>query len=149
MEDNKIYFDCYEISPGFLKGQLQIVNPFERIFKDFLDFFLQREEYNLENYNKLVRNYYIYKNQFKKYGLTFQIRDGDKIGNKKLFSKIFFFPKKICSDFFYFKDFKDKFSFKGKDYILPNFTFSHYKEKDDKAFLEIRHHFFKKKRKKF
>ena len=115
MEDNKDYFlNCYEINPIFLKGQLRVVNPFERIFKDFLEFlyFLDREEI----YNKLVKNYYIYKNQFKRYGLTFPIKDENE--NEFLPSKIFFLPKITYLKFKDFKDIKNKFSYKGKDYFL-------------------------------
>ena len=132
MEDNKDYFlNCYEINPIFLKGQLRVVNPFERIFKDFLDFLFHKEIYNGENFNKLVKNYYIYKNQFKKYGLTFNVKDG----NEYLLSKIFFFPKKYILKK---EEFKNKFSFKGEDYFLIEYyLIDRYKEKDNKASFEI------------
>ena len=93
-------FVCYEISPGSLKGYLRVFNPFERIFRDFIHFLDKGESsneefYNEENYNKFVRNYYIYKKQFKKYGLTFYVRDGNENENKTSPSKIFFLPKNI------------------------------------------------------
>ena len=145
MEDNKDYFlNCHEINPNFLKGQLRVVNPFERIFKDFLYFlyFLDREEiHNKEIYNKLVKNYYIYKNQFKRYGLTFPIKDGNENENEDEFlpSKIFFLPKITYLKFKDFKDIENKFSYKGNDYFLLYYYHINdtYQEKDNKASFEL------------
>ena len=143
---NKNYFsNCFEISPGFLKGQLRVVNPFERIFKDFLKFLyiLDREEiHNEEIYNKLVKNYYIYKNQFKRYGLTFPIKDKNE--NKFLPSKIFFLPEITYLKFKDFKDIKNKFSYKGNDYFLMYYYHINdkYQEKDNKASFELNFCYF-------
>ena len=135
MEDIKFYSsDCYEISPGLLKDKIQILNPLERILQDFLDFYDERGKYNVENYNKFVRKYYIYKNQFKKYGLTFKIVDGDQ-EYKKILSKLFFFPKNIYLDIEDFEDIKEVISLKGKDYKVFNLSYNaNYKEEDDKGF---------------
>ena len=35
--DEIYFFNCYEIDPIVLKGQLRDVNPFQRIFKEFLE----------------------------------------------------------------------------------------------------------------
>ena len=36
---------------------------------------MKNEAFNKKNYDKLIRYYYIYKNQYKKYGLTFYIKE--------------------------------------------------------------------------
>ena len=96
------YKNCFEVSPRFLKGQIKTFNPFERIFKNFLfseviNPFPDEEKYNKENYDKMVENYYIYKNQFKKYGLTFNVNEeyGENGEEENYLSKIFSFLKTI------------------------------------------------------
>ena len=157
MADSEIYFfNCYEIDPIVLKGQLQVVNPFQRIFKDFLK--IERinnfeiEVFNKENYDKLIRHYYIYKNQFKRYGLTFFIsektnddEDDDDEEEENLFfsNKLVFLPKMIFLPDYFFEN-KFKFSYKGKDYFLLNNFFERYQEKDNKDFFLILYVYRKK-----
>ena len=88
--------NCFEVSPSFLKGQIKTFNPFERIFKKFLFNEVINESPDEEKYDKMVENYYIYKNQFKKYGLTFNvIEEYCECGIKRSYlRKIFFIPEK-------------------------------------------------------
>ena len=71
---------CYEISPSLLKNQLRFINPFERVFKEFYqqsekNIYHKNQIYTKENYEKLMKHYYIYKNQLKKFGTTFGISE--------------------------------------------------------------------------
>ena len=118
-----IYDNCFEVSPSFLKGQIKTFNPFERIFKNFLFNEINQSPdkvYSKENYDKMVENYYIYKNQFKKYGLTFDVNEeyGENGKKRSYLSKIFFLPEKYRTEF----NKNDKVLYKGKDYyIIYNF----------------------------
>ena len=139
--NNETYFlNCFEVSPSFLKGQIKTFNPFERIFKNFLfneiiNPFPDKVKYNKENYDKMVENYYIYKNQFKKYGLTFNVNE-ENGGTRSYLSKFFFLPenyRRECTNS------DNKILYKGKDYYLI-YTFyidKTYKEKDNKAYFEL------------
>ena len=139
----EVYEKCFEVSPSFLKGQIKTFNPFERIFKNFLFKEIinpspDKVQYNKENYDKMVENYYIYKNQFKKYGLTFNVNEEcNGNGEKKSYlSKIFFIPEKYRKKY-NINDYK--ILYKEKDYYLV-YSFSideTYKEKDNKAYFEL------------
>ena len=137
------YKKCFEVSPSFLKGQIKTFNPFERIFKNFLfneiiNPFPDKAEYNKENYDKMVENYYIYKNQFKKYGLTFNVNEecGGNGGKRSYLSKIFFLPENYRIEYTINKN---KILYKGKDYYLiySFYIDKTYKEKDNKAYFEL------------
>ena len=137
------YKKCFEVSPSFLKGKIKTFNPFERIFKNFLfneliNPFPDKVKYNKENYDKMVENYYIYKNQFKKYGLTFNVNEeyGENGGKRSYLSKIFFLPEKYRREYTINEN---KILYKGKDYYLI-YTFyidENYKEKDNKVYFEL------------
>ena len=142
--NNETYFlNCFEVSPSFLKGQIKTFNPFERIFKNFLfneliNPFPDKVKYNKENYDKMVENYYIYKNQFKKYGLTFNVNEeyGENGGKRSYLSKIFFLPENYRREYTINEN---KILYKGKDYYLI-YTFyidENYKEKDNKVYFEL------------
>ena len=143
------YKKCFEVSPSFLKGQIKIFNPFERIFKNFLfneiiNPFSDEVKYNKENYDKMVENYYIYKNQFKKYGLTFNVNEENE-GKRSYLSKIFFLPENYRIEYTINEN---KILYKGKDYYLI-YTFyidKNYKEKDNKVYFDL---FFYDSNKKF
>ena len=145
------YKKCFEVSPSFLKGQIKIFNPFERIFKNFLfneiiNPFPDKVENNKENYDKMVENYYIYKNQFKKYGLTFNVNEeyGENGGKRSYLSKTFFLPENYRIEYTINEN---KILYKGKDYYLI-YTFyidETYKEKDNKAYFELDFYDFPKK----
>ena len=130
------FLNCFEVSPSFLKGQIKTFNPFERIFKNF--FFGEMiigMDYNKENYDKMVEDYYVYKNQFKKYGLTFNVNEecGENGEEYTYFDKIFFIPED------YRNRNENKVFYEGKDYYLI-YTFSikrTYEEKDNKACFEL------------
>ena len=114
----KVNKNCFEVLPSFLKGQIKTFNPFERIFKNFLfseviNPFPDEVKYNEENYDKMVEDYYIYKNQFKKYGLTFNVNEeyGENGEEKTYLNKIFFITEK------YKKILKKKLSIKEKNII--------------------------------
>ena len=139
-----IYYNkCFEVSPSFLKGQIKTFNPFERIFKNFLfneiiNQSSDKVQYNKENYDKMVENYYIYKNQFKKYGLTFNVNEeyGEDGKKRSYLSKIFFLPENYRIEY---TSKENKILYKGKDYYLI-YTFDineTYKEKDNKAYFEL------------
>ena len=137
------YKKCFEVSPSFLKGQIKTFNPFERIFKNFLFNEIinpspDKVQYNKENYDKMVENYYIYKNQFKKYGLTFNVNEecGANGEKRSYLSKIFFLPENYRREYTINEN---KILYKGKDYYLI-YTFyidETYKEKDNKAYFEL------------
>ena len=140
MEVNK---NCFEVSPSFLKGQIKTFNPFERIFKNFLfseviNPFPDEVKYNEENYDKMVENYYIYKNQFKKYGLTFNVNEeyGENGEERSYLIKIFFLPENYRKEYTINEG---KILYKGKDYYLINTNkiYKTYKEKDNKAYFEL------------
>ena len=137
------YKKCFEVSPSFLKGQIKTFNPFERIFKNFLfneiiNPFPDKIQYKKENYDKMVENYYIYKNQFKKYGLTFNVNEeyGGNGGKISYLSKIFFLPENYRIEYTINEN---KILYKGKDYYLIYTFYIHktYKEKDNKAYFEL------------
>ena len=140
MEVNK---KCFEVSPSFLKGQIKTFNPFERILKNFLfseviNPLPDKVKYNEENYDKMVENYYIYKNQFKKYGLTFNVNEEYGANGEEIsyLSKIFFLPEKYEKEYI---SNETKILYKGKDYYLI-YSFSigdTYEEKDNKAYFEL------------
>ena len=139
-----IYYNkCFEVSPSFLKGQIKTFNPFERIFKNFLfdeiiNPFPDEVQYSKENYDKMVENYYIYKNQFKKYGLTFNVNEEGGANGEEIsyLSKIFLFPENY-GEKYNIKD--NKIFYEGKDYYFINtfFTEETYKEKDKKVYFEL------------
>ena len=145
------YKKCFEVSPSFLKGQIKTFNPFERIFKNFLfneiiNPFPDKVQYNKENYDKMVENYYIYKNQFKKYGLTFNVNEecGENGEKRSYLSKIFFLPENYRIEYTINEN---KILYKGKDYYLI-YTFyidKTYKEKDNKAYFELKFYDIPKK----
>ena len=145
------YKNCFEVSPSFLKGQIKTFNPFERIFKNFLfseviNLFPDEVKYNEENYDKMVENYYIYKNQFKKYGLTFNVNEeyGENGEKKSYLSKIFFLPENYREEYTIKEG---KIFYKGKDYYLiyTYYIDKTYKEKDNKAYFEIDFFYYSKK----
>ena len=146
------YKKCFEVSPSFLKGQIKTFNPFERIFKNFLfneiiNPFPDKVQYNKENYDKMVENYYIYKNQFKKYGLTFNVNEecGEDGEKRSYLSKIFFLPENYRRVEYTINE--NKILYQGKDYYLI-YTFyidETYKEKDNKAYFELKFHDIPKK----
>ena len=94
---------CYEVDPfsfsDQFKSTLKIINPFQRIHKEINDLFLnlravdeiyrkdyENELFNSEKFEKLVEDYYDYKIQYKKYGLTFYIeekKENEGIENNK------------------------------------------------------------------
>ena len=131
------YNKCFEVSPSFLKGQIKTFNPFERIFKNFLfNEIISDEavEYSKENYDEMVENYYIYKSQFKKYGMTFNVNEEYEYEKKiRYFSKIFFLPENYSTYN------ENKILYKGKDYYLID-TYEidkTYHEKDNKVYFEL------------
>ena len=159
MERKKIHsLKCFEVSPSFLKGQIKTFNPFERIFKNFL---FGEKNYNEEYYDKMVENYYIYKNQFKKYGLTFNVKK--ECGEKYSYlNKIFFInekynekevefevngEKKIRLQIHNFINLQERVEYKGKEYFLiSDFIFDdNYEEKDNKVYFEIDYNFIDEK----
>ena len=86
----------------------------------------------------MVENYYIYKNQFKKYGLTFNVNEeyGENGEKKSYLSKIFVLPENYREENTINKG---KILYKGKEYYLI-YTFyidETYKEKDNKAYFEL------------
>ena len=159
MERTKIHsLKCFEVSPSFLKGQIKTFNPFERIFKNFLfgEEILREKDYNEEYYDKMVENYYIYKNQFKKYGLTFNVNKecGENGEKYSYLNKIFFINEKYNEKEVEFKvngekkirlqknNFikrQKKVEYKGKEYcLLYDFLIDdNYEEKDNKVYFEI------------
>ena len=160
MERKKIHsLKCFEVSPSFLKGQIKTFNPFERIFKIFLfgEEILREKDYNEEYYDKMTENYYIYKNQFKKYGLTFNVNkeNGEKYS---YLNKIFFINEKYSEKEVEFKvngekkirlqknnfiNRQKKVEYKGKEYFLiRDFIFDdNYEEKDNKVYFKIDYNF--------
>ena len=146
--------DCYEVDPfsfsDQFKSTLKIINPFQRIHKEINELFLElravdeidrkdfeNKLFNREKFEKLVKDYYDYKIQYKKYGLTFYIMD--EIENNQSDNEFFFGNKKqiIINDVFSnnLRDFLDFYSFnvlrhKLSDYdlvtleqqkMIPNF----------------------------
>ena len=90
--------DCYEVDPfnfsDQFKSTLRIITPFQRIHKEIDELFLEvrladkakrkdfeKEIFTREKFEKLVEDYYDYKIQYKKYGLTFYIKE--KIENEE------------------------------------------------------------------
>ena len=164
MERKKIHsLKCFEVSPSFLKGQIKTFNPFERIFKNFLfgEEVLREKDYNEEYYDKITKNYYIYKNQFKKYGLTFNVNkeNGEKYS---YLNKIFFINEKYSEKEVEFKvngekkilfkknnfiNRQKKVEYKGKEYFLIcDFLINdNYEEKDNKVYFEIDYYFLDEK----
>ena len=137
----QVYKKCFEVLPSFLKGQRKTFNPFERIFKNFIynewnDLSSDSVKFSKENFDKMVENYYIYKKQFKKYGLTFNVNEEYEEKGSYL-SKIFFisenYERKNNND-------EIKILYKGKDYyLIYNFCIDKtYKEKDNKAYFDLR-----------
>ena len=164
MERKKIHsLKCFEVSPSFLKGQIKTFNPFERIFKNFLfgEEVLREKDYNEEYYDKITENYYIYKNQFKKYGLTFNVNkeNGEKYS---YLNKIFFINEKYSEKEVEFKvngekkirlkknnfiNQQKKVEYKGKEYFLicDYLINDNYEEKDNKVYFEIDYYFLDEK----
>ena len=87
--------ECYEVDPftfsDQFKSKLTIINPFQRIHKEINELFLElkavdeikrkdfeKEIFNGEKFEKMVKDYYDYKIQYKKYGVTFYIIEEDK-----------------------------------------------------------------------
>ena len=164
MERKKIHsLKCFEVSPIFLKGQIKTFNPFERIFKNFLfgEEILREKDYNEEYYDKMTENYYIYKNQFKKYGLTFNVNEENEENGEKYsyLNKIFFINEKYSEKEVEFKvngekkirfkknnfiNRQKKVEYKGKEYFLIcDFLINdNYEEKDNKVYFEIDYYYF-------
>ena len=138
--NNETYFlNCFEVSPSFLKGQIKTFNPFERSFKHFLfGETIIGMGYNKENYDKMVEDYYIYKNQYKKYGLTFNVNEecGENGEEYTYLDKIFFLPENYREEY---EINEGKILYEGKDYYLI-YTYhieDTYEEEDNKAYFEL------------
>ena len=128
--------ECYEVDPfsfsDQLKSTLKIINPFERILKEIDNLLsdlrdldendpIERKKFenklfNRKNFENFVEDYYIYKIQYKKYGLTFLIKEeieNDQSDNKSFFSN----GKKIFVNESYSNDLSDFFDNDIKEYL--------------------------------
>ena len=115
MEGKRFYFKkCYEIDPIVLKGQLPVITPFQRILRGF-PYYPKLSLSNKKTYDRMVKEYYIYKNQYKKYGLTFPISYNNYQQEKILFLT----QKSILTEKLLTPEFKI-LKYKDNDYFLLN-----------------------------
>ena len=134
MEGKRFYFKkCYEIDPIVLKGQLPVITPFQRILRGF-PYYPKLSLSNKKTYDRMVKEYYIYKNQYKKYGLTFPISYNDYQQEKIIFLS----QKSILTEKLLTPEFKI-FKYKDNDYFLLNDCFPNYSFEEivNKAYFKI------------
>ena len=125
-----MFIKCYEVDPFSLSDQfkstLKIINPFQRIHKE-IDTLLsltrgvndENKVFNRKNFEKLVEDYYIYKIQYKKYGLTFYIME--EIENNQSDNEFFLGNKKqIFINEAFSNDLSDFLDLNSLDFLRHN-----------------------------